>query len=285
MRAFQVAIWSRLTIPGTSQATEAGTGAIVIDVRDRRNQLPAPARDNNIGVMIMLMPRLNFFRTCLLALLLPACALVVPARAAESKIKDSTGAALYAACAQCHGEKGEGIEATKAPRLAGREDWFIKKQLEEFRRRERGKDDSKKNGFLPPEERTQFMHPVADKLTRADTKALIAHLATLRPEPVPPARVGDTTRGRALYAACIECHGKTAEGNRRHGAPRLTGQHDWYLFNQLHDFRMGWRGAESKDPHVKFMRNRLDLDDDALHDVAAYIVSLNPQTPAPPAKR
>lgn len=222
---------------------------------------------------------------CLLALLLSAGVLAAPARGAEPTTKTRRGAALYATCVQCHGEKAEGIEATKAPRLAGREDWFIKKQLEEFRRRERGKDDSKETGFLPPEARTQFMHPVADKLTRADTKALVAHIATLRPEPIAPARVGDITRGRAFYAACIECHGKTAEGNRRQGAPRLTGQHDWYLFNQLRDFRMGWRGMESKDPHLKLMRSRLDLDDDALRDLAAYIVSLHLPAPAPPARR
>jgi cytochrome c oxidase subunit 2 len=250
-----------------------------------RNQLPAPARANNIGAMNVIFSALSPLRICLLAVALPAFGLAVIARAAEPKSRASRGAALYAACAQCHGEMGEGIEATKAPRLAGREDWFIKKQLEQFRRRERGKDDSNKTGLLPPEERTQFMHPVADKLTRADIKALIAHLATLRPEPVPPARLGDAGRGRALYGTCIECHGKTGEGNRRQGAPRLAGQHDWYLFNQLRDFRMGWRGTESKNVHVKIMRSRLDLDDEALHDLAAYIVSLNPQTPAPPVKR
>ncbi len=223
----------------------------------------------------MLLPRLNLLRICILALPLGACGLAVPARAAEPKSKTSRGAALYVACAQCHGQKGEGIEATKAPRLAGREGWFIRKQLEEFRRRERGRDDSKETGFLPPEERTQLMHPVADQLSRADMRALVAHLDTLRPEPIALASAGDVARGRALYAECIGCHGKKAQGNRRKDAPRLTGLHDWYLYNQLRDFRMGWRGAESKEPHVKLMRSRLDLDDDALRDLAAYIVSLN----------
>lgn len=227
----------------------------------------------------------NNLRNCLRAVLLSACLLAVTTRAAEQAPKASRGAALFANCAQCHGEKGEGLEATKAPRLAGREDWFLKKQLEEFRRRERGKDDSKETGFLPPDERTKFMHPVADKLDRSDTKALLAHIATLRPAAVPQARLGDANKGRALYAACIECHGKSAEGNRRKDAPRLTEQHDWYLFNQLHDFRMGWRGADSKDPHLKLMRSQLDLDDDGLRDLVAFIVSLNQPAPAPTAPR
>ncbi len=232
----------------------------------------------------MIPPGLNSPRSYLVALLLSACGLVSPARAVDSNSKTSPGTALYAACARCHGDQGEGSEATSAPRLAGREGWFIKKQIRQFRQRERGKNDSNETGFLPPEARTQLMHPVADDLSRADTKALIAHLASLQPGPVPPARLGDAARGRALYAACIECHGKTAEGNRRKGAPRLTGQHDWYLFNQLIDFRMGWRGTDSKDPHVKHMRRRMDLDDASLHDLAAYIVSLNPEAPAPPAR-
>ncbi len=223
-------------------------------------------------------------RNLLTALLLSACLLSVVARSAEQPPKASRGSVLFANCAQCHGEKGEGLEATKAPRLASREDWFIKKQLEEFRRRERGKDDSKETGFLPPEERTKFMHPVADKLSRSDTKALLAHIATLRPAPVPQARTGDASKGRALYSTCIECHGKSAEGNRRKDAPRLTEQHDWYLFNQLHDFRMGWRGTDSKDPHLKLMRSQLDLDDDALRALVAFIVSLNLQALAPAAR-
>jgi cytochrome c oxidase subunit 2 len=243
-----------------------------------------PVIDSIITAMIMSASVSSPFRKCLPALLLSAGMLAAPVRAAETAATTNRGATLYVTCAQCHGEKAEGNESNHAPRLAGREDWFITKQLEEFRRRERGKDDSKETGFLPPEERTKFMHPVADKLTRADTRALIAHLATLQPDPVPPARLGDVTRGQTLYAACIECHGKSAEGNRRKGAPRLTAQHDWYLFNQLRDFRMGWRGTDSREPHVKFMRSRLDLDDNALHDLAAYVVSLNPPVPAPSAK-
>lgn len=234
--------------------------------------------------MSKLLPDWNSLGRGLLGLLLlmPAVLLIDPARAAEPAGKSNPGAVLFAACAQCHGEKGEGVEATRAPRLAGREEWFLKKQIERFQRRERGRDDSAQTGFLPPDERTKLMHPVADKMTRADVQALTAHIATLRPEPVPRARLGDAAKGRGLFVACRDCHGDKAEGIRRKGAPRLTAQHDWYLFNQLYDFRMGWRGMDSKDPHVKFMRRRLDLNDDALRDLAAYIVSLNPP-PAPPS--
>ena len=193
------------------------------------------------------------------------------------------GAALYvkSGCVQCHGAQAEGLESTKAPRLAGREDWFIRRQIAAFQRRERGRDDSKETGFLPPEARTQFMHPVADKLGRREIEALSAHLAALRPAPLPPSKLGDPSKGRALFAGCVECHGFSAEGNVRVGAPRLSGQHDWYLFAQLRDFRMGWRGAESTNVHVKLMRSRMDLGDGALRDLAAYLATQAPLAPAP----
>lgn len=194
------------------------------------------------------------------------------------------GSALYVrfGCAQCHGAQGEGLELAKAPRIAGREDWFLRRQIEDFQRRERGRDDSKETGFLPPEARTQFMHPVADKLGRREIEVLSGYLAGLQPAPLPPSRLGDASRGRALYAACAECHGFSAEGNVRVGAPRLSGQHDWYLFAQLRDFRMGWRGAESTNVHVKLMRSRMDLEDGALRDLAAYLAT---QAPLPAAPR
>lgn len=48
------------------------------------------------------------------------------------------GKKLYATCASCHGDKGEGIWATNAPRLAGMSDWYMARQLENFRQGIRG---------------------------------------------------------------------------------------------------------------------------------------------------
>ena len=43
------------------------------------------------------------------------------------------GKRLYNVCAYCHGKQGEGLQALNAPRLAGMSDWYLKKQLENFR--------------------------------------------------------------------------------------------------------------------------------------------------------
>jgi len=52
------------------------------------------------------------------------------------------GAAHYNTCGACHGAKGEGNYALNAPRLAGQEDWYLKRQLENFRKGIRGSHKS-----------------------------------------------------------------------------------------------------------------------------------------------
>ncbi len=228
-----------------------------------------------------MIPAIQRPRAGLLAVFVSVALMPVTTSAADAKT--GSGAALYASCVPCHGEKGEGNEATLAPRLAGREPWYLSRQLDEFRLRQRGLDESQSKGFLPPPDRTQHMHPVVDLTKPADTRKLVAHILTLQPAPVPSvAPPGNPAKGRLLYADCVACHGKHAEGSSRRGAPRLTAQLDWYLFNQLRDFRMGWRGMQANNPHEKAMRRQLDKSDDALRDLTAYIVSLNP--PSMPAK-
>jgi cytochrome c oxidase subunit 2 len=48
------------------------------------------------------------------------------------------GAKSYRTCAACHGAKGQGSRAHNAPRLAGMSDWYLFRQLENFRQGVRG---------------------------------------------------------------------------------------------------------------------------------------------------
>lgn len=43
------------------------------------------------------------------------------------------GAKTYATCAACHGAQGQGIWSTRAPRLANQSDWYMERQLKNFR--------------------------------------------------------------------------------------------------------------------------------------------------------
>lgn len=51
------------------------------------------------------------------------------------------GKQLYAACASCHGAKGEGKADLQAPALASRTDWYLVTQLKNFRDGLRGADE------------------------------------------------------------------------------------------------------------------------------------------------
>ena len=42
------------------------------------------------------------------------------------------GAAFYNTCGACHGAQAQGNYALQAPRLAGQDDWYLKRQLSKF---------------------------------------------------------------------------------------------------------------------------------------------------------
>ena len=48
------------------------------------------------------------------------------------------GASHYNTCGACHGALAQGNYALQAPRLAGQQDWYLKRQLENFRKGIRG---------------------------------------------------------------------------------------------------------------------------------------------------
>ncbi|MGB1140824.1 MAG: cytochrome c oxidase subunit II [Halioglobus sp.] len=48
------------------------------------------------------------------------------------------GAAHYVSCGACHGTRAEGNYALQAPALAGQDDWYLKRQLDNFRQGIRG---------------------------------------------------------------------------------------------------------------------------------------------------
>jgi len=57
------------------------------------------------------------------------------------------GEKLYRVCGYCHGAAGQGMQALNAPRAAGMSDWYIKRQLENFKDGVRGAHPSDYYGF------------------------------------------------------------------------------------------------------------------------------------------
>ncbi len=52
----------------------------------------------------------------------------------------AAGQAGYAVCAACHGQKGEGNEALGGPALAGQDDWYLVRQINNYNNGLRGYD-------------------------------------------------------------------------------------------------------------------------------------------------
>ena len=87
--------------------------------------------------------------------------------------------------------------------------------------------------------------------------------------------------GKAAYGVCAGCHGDQAQGNEALQAPRLTHLQPVYIAAQLQKFKSGIRGGTGSSPAAMQMAGIAATlaDEQAMHDVAAYIVSLD-NTPA-----
>ena len=179
------------------------------------------------------------------------------------------GKGLYPVCTACHGPAGQGNQAMNAPKLAGQEGWYIKRQLAAYRDGLRG--------TAPGDTYGMQMRPMAMAVGNPDAEAnLIAYIESLPVTDSAPTVSGDVAAGQAGYAVCAACHGQKAEGVEALGGPRLAGLDDWYLVRQITPHPPGLRGNDPKDTHgmqMKPMAATLATEK-AVNDVVAYINTL-----------
>jgi cytochrome c oxidase subunit 2 len=180
------------------------------------------------------------------------------------------GRELYAPCAACHGAAGEGNRATQAPKLAGLPEWYVARQLHNFRNERRGTDEADAYGT----QMARMAEQLWDEREVASVAAYVASLAPVATEPT--LRAGKPARGKPVYAGCAACHGSDAAGNAELGAPPLRGREDWYLVAELAAFRAGTRGAHTEDLPGQTMRAAAGTlpGEQAVLDVAAYLAAL-----------
>jgi cytochrome c oxidase subunit 2 len=180
----------------------------------------------------------------------------------------TAGAATFAVCSACHGMSGEGNVAMNAPKIAGLEPWYTRRQMQLFRERIRGDEDDQ-FGML--------MAPMAQTVTdETALENLLAYIDTLPDRPAPESVTGDANRGRALYTTCAVCHGRDGAGRWATNAPRLEGMSDWYLVRQLENFKSLVRGGHPQDVYgdqMHLMASTLSAEG-AIEDVVAYINTL-----------
>lgn len=139
-----------------------------------------------------------------------------------------------AACASCHGQRGEGM--ANFPRLAGVGTAYLRSQLEAFA------SGARKN---------PIMQPIAQALSPEQRVQVAAYFSSL-PAPAAspdliaraPSETGAwlATRGRwdASVPACAQCHGPGGVGVGE-DFPPLAGQPAAYLAEQLRAWQTGAR--------------------------------------------
>ena len=181
----------------------------------------------------------------------------------------AAGQALYAVCSACHGALAEGNPALNAPKLAGQSDWYLRRELQNFKNGARGTGAKDVFG--------KMMAPMA--ATLADDVAIanvVAYIKTLPDNPAPQTVETNAANGQRLYETCAACHGADGRGAQATNAPRLKGMSDWYMVHQLKNFQQGIRGADPKDmygPQMAALAAILTSDRE-INDLVAYINTL-----------
>jgi cytochrome c oxidase subunit 2 len=196
-----------------------------------------------------------------------AFSVAVSAHAAGDPAK---GKAAYETCAVCHGANGEGTPELNVPKIGGQEEWYVARQLQNFKTGLRAPTTSDVYG-------TQMR---ALSMTLANDQEIAdvsAYVASLSPPAVADTVSGDAAQGKAAYATCTACHGANGEGNQALNSPKLAGQHDWYIVRQLQNYKSGVRGGDPKNVFDTQMRPMAMIltTDEAVNNVAAYINSLD----------
>jgi cytochrome c oxidase subunit 2 len=172
-------------------------------------------------------------------------------------------------CLLCHGAHANGNYGIRAPKLSGMEDWYLKRQLENFA--------SGARGMRPEDAAGHEMAPVALRLQLEGVLAEAVRFIGTLDSGRPAATVkGDVSAGRKLYETCAACHGVRGEGNAALQSPALAARSDWYLATQLSNYKAGLRGTDERDTYGAQMRAIAAAlpDEKAINDVIAYINTL-----------
>ncbi len=182
------------------------------------------------------------------------------------------GPLFVGACSPCHAPNGEGYQSEFSPKISGQEDWYLSRQLLNYRNDLRGAHDSERWA-------KQMNFHIKD-FSPTQLLSFVDYIQTLEDTPAEVTIEGDTTRGRELYTqTCSLCHGDDAMGIPMLNSPRLAGMSDWYMVIQLEKFRSGLRGDHSEDIYgAQMVPFALTLPgEQASRDVVAYINTLAPR--------
>lgn len=165
-------------------------------------------------------------------------------------------------CALCHGVNGQPRDGQYAA-LAGQPAAYIEAQL---------------HAFAEGRRHSAQMGPLAANLSDTQIKSLAEYFSRQTPEATEPPERDDALakRGQDVIASkgCIACHGDNLSGGPL--GPRIAGQGELYLLDQLSAFKHGQRQDASKAMNAMAGA----LSDEELKATAHYLAGLAPKTAA-----
>ena len=178
----------------------------------------------------------------------------------------ATGTITVTACAPCHGGSGGAAgpqAAPNFPKLDGQHAAYLDKQLREYKSGKR---------------KSAVMAPIIGALKKQQIPEMSKHFASQTPARGTVQNPQSATPGKALYEegnrgtgvpGCVGCHLPDGAGSARY--PRLAGQPQAYIVQQLADFKSGTRSNDRA--HVmRAVAGR--LTDDEIRSVADYLAGL-----------
>ena len=103
---------------------------------------------------------------------------------------------------------------------------------------------SYKKVFLSPSNEVIALDSFEKKTEKAPTKKEIV-------------QVDNVELGKQIYekAQCSKCHGVNGNGNPVELGPKIAGQHEWYLVDQLKQMKAKTRINEKMYPHIEKLTN------------------------------
>ncbi|MFJ1211937.1 c-type cytochrome [Burkholderia pyrrocinia] len=169
-------------------------------------------------------------------------------------------------CAACHGVDGNS-NVDIYPRLAGQYPQYLYKQLTQF----------KGGPGIAPLRHSAVMQAMVEDLSDEDMRALGDYYSAQKPAQGESQHQDLVEAGKAIYThggaggapACISCH-REAGGGIPPDFPRITGQHESYVNQQLHAWKSGARGGKGKLMSLIVPL----LSNDEIAQVSAYVASL-----------
>ena len=164
---------------------------------------------------------LNFSIYLIILIYLSSCSHKKP-----SSEQLSRGKEIYNSCQLCHSKK----ELQRGPIIDGLPAFYSYSQLERFKNGIRGQN--------PKNASEHLMGAALANLNKEDLLAVSAYISTLELKPYKASIRGDETKGKALYEKnCKSCHGASAQGSRFLKTAPLAMMEDWYLLQQLNNFK------------------------------------------------